>query len=75
MSLSAGLMTPYCCGNYTVNTDNVADSRGLDAVGMLLPLLNAAFVLLMVCLILLAATHHGASRLCSESTHKGHSTG
>ncbi len=55
--LSAGVKTLDCCGNNTVDTDNVADSRGLDAVGVLLLLLNAAFVLLMVGLILLAARH------------------
>ena len=50
-------MTPWCYGSYTVDTDDVADSRGLDAVGVLLLLLTAAFVLLMAGLILLAVRH------------------
>ncbi len=57
MFLSAGIMTPYWYGNYTVDTGNVAVSQSLDALGVLLLLLNAAFALLMVCLILLAARH------------------
>jgi hypothetical protein len=47
MFLSAGIMTPYWYGNYTVDTGNVAVSQSLDALGVLLLLLNAAFVLLM----------------------------
>ena len=47
MFLSAGIMTPYWYGNYTVDTGNVAASQSLDALGVLLLLLNAAFVLLM----------------------------
>ena len=47
MFFSAGIMTPYWYGNYTVDTGNVAASQSLDALGVLLLLLNAAFVLLM----------------------------
>lgn len=48
VSLLAGVMTPYCYSNYTVDTHAVADSQGPDAGGLLLLLLTAAFVLLMV---------------------------
>ena len=47
MFFSAGIMTPYWYGNYNVDTGNVAVSQSLGALGVLLLLLNAVFVLLM----------------------------
>ncbi len=42
---------------YFVDTDKLANSQGLDAVGVLLLILNASFVLLMLILVLVAARH------------------